>query len=129
MSVEHQNLPQDVAGFIDDIIDSVEQLDVLLHVRGRAAESWTGESVARELRIEAGSAARRLEKLAALRLLAVIDGRAFRYAPSPSTLESTIGRLAACYAERRVTVIAAIFAKPRADVLVTDGKAGEREPA
>jgi hypothetical protein len=116
--VASSGIPDDVAEFIADHIDSVELLEVLLLLRERSGEVWTDESVARELRINPVSTAARLKALAARGLLSSTDAVAFRYAPATTSLDTTVRRVAECYKERRVSVITAIFSRPNEHVRI-----------
>lgn len=104
-------LAEHVERFIRQHIDSVEKLEVLLFLRARRDEGWTPELVARELRIDALSARRRLEDLAARGFLAREEG-GFRYLGSSATVERDVEGLAHAYSERRVAVINFIFSQP-----------------
>lgn len=103
------SLPPEVERFIARYISSVEELEILLLLR-RRRESWTDESIARELRIDRHSAARRLEGLTAQRLVEQ-QGSAFAYA-GVGELDRDVEQLARCYSERRVSVITFIFSQP-----------------
>lgn len=106
-------LPADVDAFIGEHIHSVEQLEVLLLLRRGRSGSWTPDQIARELRIDPGSAGRRLEDLSARRL--VVKGEpadCYRYAPTDASLDGRVEKLAQAYAERRVSVITRIFTTP-----------------
>jgi hypothetical protein len=116
--VTSSGIPDDVAQFIANHIDSVEVLEVLLLLRERASEEWTDESVARELRINPVSTAARLKALAARGLLSSRDAVAFRYAPVTTAIDATVRRVAECYKERRVSVITAIFSRPNENVRI-----------
>jgi hypothetical protein len=109
-----QELPNDVAQFIVEYVDSIEQLEVLLLVRATAPKEWDGTTVARELRIDARSAASRLANMAARGLLVTTDAAAgrYRFDPKSPELRRVVGQLADTYDERRVSVITLIFSKP-----------------
>jgi DNA-binding IclR family transcriptional regulator len=107
--VPENSLPPEVERFIARYISSVEELEILLLLR-RRRESWTDESVARELRVDRGSAARRLEGLNEQRLVER-QGTAFNYS-LVGDLDRDVEALARCYAERRVSVITFIFSQP-----------------
>jgi hypothetical protein len=109
-----QELPSDVAQFIVEYVDSVEQLEVLLLVRATAPKDWDGPAVARELRIDSRSAGNRLAGMAARGLLVTTDEAAgrYRFDPKSPELKRVVGRLADTYDERRVSVITLIFSKP-----------------
>lgn len=103
-----------VGRFIAQHIHSVEQLEVLLLLLRSGAREWTAGEVSRELSSHPHSAESRLLDLRARGLVdAREDGQElrYRYAPPPGT-DEIIAALALLYAERRVSVITAIFAKP-----------------
>jgi hypothetical protein len=106
-------IPDEVQAFVRDNIDSIEQLEVLLLLARAPDESWSAELVARELRIDAASAGRRLEQLAKLRLIerSSFEGR-FHYSPGNVDLDRRVAGLRRAYAERRVALITLIFTKP-----------------
>jgi hypothetical protein len=107
-------VPPDVAAFIAKYVGSVVQLESLLLLAADAARVWTADEVARELRIEPAWAEAQLEVLCGQALLACTGGqmRQFRYSPSDTPTRETVSALSKAYAERRVTVISLIFAKP-----------------
>ena len=109
-----QELPKDVAQFVIEYVDSIEQLEVLLLVHATAPKEWDGPTVARELRIDAGSAARRLASMAARGLLVASDPAAgrYRFEPRSAELKRGVELLAETYEERRVSIITLIFSKP-----------------
>jgi hypothetical protein len=108
------DLPEEVRRFIADHIDSVEQLEILLLLYQHPERTWDAESVARELRVAAGSAGERLEDMAHAGLLARKDGNPaeYRFAPESAELGDAVRGLSTAYSERRVTVINLIFSKP-----------------
>jgi hypothetical protein len=114
-------IPEDVQRLVREHIDSVEQLDVLLLVFRTAPREWTPVAVSRELRIDAVSAARRLDDFHARGLMTVRAGEETLYyayaAPDPD-VTAAIASLARVYAERRTTLIQFIFAAPVRDVRV-----------
>lgn len=110
-------VPTPVRRFIARHIESVEQLEVLLLLRGAADKSWTAAEAARALVIQPDSAADWLVKLSSHRLLAR-EGPAYRFAPSSEEAERTIDGLAESYAKYRVAVIGLIFSKPSERVTV-----------
>lgn len=110
-------VPTPVKRFISAEIESVEQLEVLLLLRGAADKEWTAKEVARALVTQAESAAAWLEKMAGSGLLRA-QGDSYRYAPRTKTVDETVDRLAESYAKYRVTVIALIFSKPSERVML-----------
>jgi hypothetical protein len=107
--VPESSLPPEVERFIARFIDSIEQLEILLLLR-RRREAWTDAGVARELRIDVHSAARRLGELAAHQLVTVHD-KSYSYTLA-GELDRDVDALARCYAERRVSVITFVFSQP-----------------
>ncbi len=114
----HRGIPDDVVTFLTDRIDSVEQLEVLLLLQQTPETAWSGESVARHLYREPSSVGRRLGVLRLQGLLQATEDEEprFRYAPSSDALAETVARLAEAYAQRRVTVLGILSAKPMDNV-------------
>lgn len=104
-------IPDEVAAFIAKHVDSVVQLEGLLLLAADSGRDWSADEVARELRIETSWAEAQLDLLSGQALLERAGGR-FRYAPRDAGTHAAIAGLAKAYAERRVTVISLIFAKP-----------------
>lgn len=104
----------ELRNFIHAQIHSVEQLEVLLLLRRERSRLFTGDEVARELRVHPASASRWLEDLTTRRMV-VREGERFQFGPQ-GALERDVNALAAAYADARVAVIQLIFSKP-ADAL------------
>jgi hypothetical protein len=110
---ETHGIPDDVRRFLGEHIHSVEQLEVLIWLLEHPAECWTGKAVARELRIDANSAASRLEDLVSRGLAAAgREPESFVYEPAHPERDRLVRSLARLYAERRVSIINLIFSKP-----------------
>jgi hypothetical protein len=112
------DLSPDVRAFIAGQVASVVQLETLLMLHGTPGRQWTADEVARDLRIDRAWAEGQLEALCGQGLAARADdgdGRRYGYAAA-APVRPTVDALAKAYAERRVTVIGLIFAKP-ADAL------------
>jgi hypothetical protein len=110
-------VPAEVRGFIAAEIESVEQLEVLLLLRGAPDKQWTPKEVARALVSQAGSAADWLQQMERSGLLACVDG-GYRYAPPTPAVAATVDGLAESYARYRVAVIGLIFSKSSKRVTV-----------
>lgn len=108
MSKPH-DLPGEIARFIADCIDSVEQIDILLLLRAAPARRWSSDELSRHLRSSVASVNLRLTALVA-RGLAVQDRGLVRYSARGAD-DALIARLAAAYSERRPAVIDRIFAE------------------
>jgi hypothetical protein len=111
-------IPREVRAFIADNLGSVVQFETLLLLHAAPDREWTADGVAASLRIDRAWAEGQLEVLCAEKLAASGDGppRRYRFAPGDPKHHGTVDALARAYAERRVTVISLIFAKP-ADTL------------
>jgi hypothetical protein len=105
-------VPQNVRGFLHDQIDSVVQVEVLLMLYARPGRDFAAADVASELRIEPAGAEAQLASLRGRGILANGAAGAYRWAPRSAELEAAVAGLAREYAERRVTVIGLIYAKP-----------------
>jgi hypothetical protein len=118
MSQDNGDVPGNVVAFLGDHIASLAQLEVLLLLRERA-ESLTAADVGRALRIDAGWAGAELHALAVRGLLVEDPGppATFRLASDPALAE-TLDAVAETYAQRRVTVVSLILAKPTDTVRV-----------
>jgi hypothetical protein len=112
------DLSPDVRAFIAGQVASVVQLETLLMLHGSPERQWAADEVARDLRIDRAWAEGQLEALCRQGLAVgrdEADGWRYRYGAA-APVGPTIDALARAYAERRVTVISLIFAKP-ADAL------------
>lgn len=106
------DLDADVRDFIL-ACGSVAQLEVLLLLRA-ARDEWDAQRVATELRIDPAAAAEQLDELCAHGLLA--GGPPYRYQPEDAELAALVDRVAAAYAERRVSVISLLYSQPSSAV-------------
>jgi hypothetical protein len=104
-------IPDPVRQLIAQHIESVEQLEVLLHLRANADRTWTADEVAQNLHIQPDSAERRLDDLRARGFFAVEENR-YRYSPAQPAMDALVGGLAQVYSTHRVSVISLIFSKP-----------------
>ena len=105
------DLPTAVKRFIALHIPTVEQLEVLLLLRGAPDTEWDPGTVSAELYTQPQSAMRRLDDLTARGFL-VNNGNSYRYAPVSTKLAAQVEELADAYARRRVRVITQIFSSP-----------------
>lgn len=103
-------IPEAVERLIAQHIDSVEQLEILLLLSRTSPRGWTANDVASDLRVDSGSAQRRLEDLTR-RGFADQNGESFQYRANNS-MDASVRQLADSYRERRVAIITMIFTKP-----------------
>lgn len=105
-------LPDDVHRFLYQHIASVEQLEVLLLVRGSPGRSWSAPEMARELYSHPSSIAQRFQALLAAGLMRETAPGHFQYAPRSPGLDATVAQVDHMYRERRVAVISLIASRP-----------------
>ena len=109
-------IPEDVRRFLLQCIDSVEQLEVLLHLYRTPEQSWSADSIALALYSNPASIARRLAGLHSNGLLTQTSSSDYRYQPKTGELDLTVSQLAETYRQRRVAVITVIASKPMENV-------------
>ena len=126
MTGRQEEIPPEVRAFIAGYLDSVVQLETLLMLHAAPDKAWQADDVARELRIDRAWAEGQLDALNQQGLLVSGDAggatgdatggggadRHYRYGPAAAATRAAVDGLARAYAERRVTVISLIFAKP-----------------
>ena len=106
-----ETFPEEVRTLVATHIQSVEQLEMLLLLNEHLNRAWTSEEVAAELRIDAMSAASRLQDLSARGFLAHNSG-SYRFRADNDELRRAVAALAEAYRDRRVSLINLIFSKP-----------------
>lgn len=108
------DIPKEVRALLTDCIDSVGQLELLLLVRKDPGRFWSASDIARELRTGVKWAEAELANLCRAGFLAATGAgpAQYRYVPGTTELDQAVAALATCYAQRRVTITAMIFAKP-----------------
>jgi hypothetical protein len=109
-------IPEDVRRFLLQCIDSVEQLEVLLHLYRTPEQAWSCDSIALALYSNPASIARRLAGLYSNGLLTQTSSSAYRYQPKTAELDGIVSQLAETYRQRRVAVITVIASKPMENV-------------
>ena len=111
-------LPVEVHELLAERLESIAQLEVLLLLLRSAPEAWDAERLSAELRIERAWAEQQLPKLLAEGFLERIGDTGppaaalYRFAPASPDLAKAAASLAACYADRRVSVVAQLYSKP-----------------
>ncbi len=108
------SLPAHIIAFLHEHIRSLMALEVLLLVRSDRNRFWTGEELAHELRSTSEWMDRELRELAMRGLLepSAASPGAFRFQPIHPELKDAVDEVAACYAERRHTMIQVIYRAP-----------------
>jgi hypothetical protein len=110
-----EEIPADARRFLSESIESVRQLEVLLHLRA-SDRACTAEEVSRDLRSSPGWATQQLEDLRDKHLVTTAEGAtgepAYRYHPADGKLAATVSTVADLFARRKTTVVALIFGEP-----------------
>ena len=101
-------LPEDIATFLHDHIESYEQLELLLLLRNEQQVSWTEEGLSRRLRIPAsliGAALAHLEHAGYVSITTPDAEKRYSYLAQNDELEATMARLAQTYREQPMPII------------------------
>lgn len=111
-------IPADVDEFIQSNIDSVELLEVLLHLEKNNLRDLTAPAIASALYSNPGSISMRLRNLKAAGLVDVVEDvePLYHYRPGTPAQDAMVKKLASVYQERRVAVISAILARQASNV-------------
>ena len=105
-------LSPELLAFIERYIDSVEALEILLLLKRSPQTYWAAPAIAEQLGMRPESVSKKLEDLAREGLLRVADGTiAWRYLPANDEADRNVTALAAAYADKRVSVINAVFSR------------------
>ena len=80
-----EGLPSDVVQFVNDTIDSIEQLELLVMLIESSDRWWDAVSAGHALGVSPGTTQRGLERLATRNLLAVNLGNDVRYRFEPGS--------------------------------------------
>jgi hypothetical protein len=108
-------ITREVQQFIQQYLNSVEQLEVLLLLSAHSAveqREWSAQEVSRQLYTQPHSAGLRLESLQEVGLVREVKPGRFCYSPSSRELDDTVRALGRAYRERKDSVIQLIFARP-----------------
>jgi predicted ArsR family transcriptional regulator len=109
-----EQLPPELRAFLHSCIESIEQVELLMLLRG-SDRLRTAREVAAELRVPAGVARRDLETLSARGLLEVSVGAetSYRYKPKSDDLARYGDLLAQHYVTSRHTIFKFVTTKSR----------------
>ena len=107
-----EEIPSNVRAFLNDHVESVVQVEVLLLLYAEPARAFSTADVVSALRIESAWAEAQLSNLCARGMLAESGAGSYRWGPRTAEIEAAVAGLAQAYADRRVTVIGLIYAKP-----------------
>jgi hypothetical protein len=112
--VSGNELSAEVRRFIEERIDSAEQLEILLLLHREPDRRWSAQDVSQAVYTVPASATLRLESLVSGGLASSTGGAdpQYQYAPSTDALREQVEQLGAAYRADRVAVIKTIFARP-----------------
>lgn len=105
-----RKISEQLRDFITRHIFSLEQLEILLLLRGEPDAEWDAASVAKALALQPDSAAARLADLRARGLIDEIADNPLRYRYGAS--KPIVDELAEAYRTQRVSITTLIFSKP-----------------
>jgi hypothetical protein len=111
-------IPEDVAQFIIEKIDSVAQMEALLLLRDNAEQQWNAADVAKRLYIDDEQAGKVLARLQEEKLLVLEPSKPFfyRYNPGSPALSEIVDRVAQFYSKHLVPITNLIHSKPKSRV-------------
>jgi hypothetical protein len=101
-----------VLAFVREYIDSVDQLEILLLLRGGPEREWTAEEISRALSTSEASVVARLAYLQSVGLVEMKRPSHYRYAPKSQDVAQVMEEVSAAYAQYRVRIINLIYSKP-----------------
>jgi DNA-binding FadR family transcriptional regulator len=117
MSDESKELPAELRAFLHACIESIEQVELLVMMRG-SERLRTARDIASELGVSIAAARRHVETLAARGLLEVRVGEeiSYRYKPKSGDLAHYADLLAQYYITSRQAVFAFVAAESRLSI-------------
>jgi hypothetical protein len=109
----HDEFPAELKQFIDFYIESVQQLEALLLLRGDPHRKWQAADIAKQLYVPENIASSLLADFVR-RGFAVLEptSAGYIYRSQDAELDRLIDQLATAYQERRVAVVSLIYSKP-----------------
>jgi hypothetical protein len=118
MTASSTLIPDDVARFIIEKIDSVAQIEALLLLRDNSQQQWDVAAVAKRLYIDDEQASAVLTRLRDEQLVVTDSDQspAYRYKPRSLTLSQMVDRVAEIYWKHLVPVTNLIHSKPKSRV-------------
>jgi hypothetical protein len=108
-------IPEDIARFILEKIESVAQLEALLLFRGNQEKEWSVKALAARLYISDEQTAQLLLGLSAQGFVSATpeEPSVFRYQPGSAELHEKLERLAEFYSKHLVPITNLIHSKPK----------------
>jgi hypothetical protein len=106
--MSEKQIPKEVKDFVFHLVDSVEQLDILLLLHGNAPHVYTNKDISDVLRSNPGSIDTRTQNLLRQGLL-VSSEVGFRFNSENETVQKIVTQLAEIYKVQRYGVLEIIF--------------------
>ena len=105
------DIPIEVKHFIHDHISTLDQLEILLLLRGSPERVWSATEISTVLYTNVQSVKSRLEAFCLKGLLIKTEAVEpyYKYKPTTDLLAKTIDDMARVYKDRRVSVVAFIY--------------------
>ncbi len=118
-------LPDEVARFIEQNIESVDQLEILRILAVNREKEWSSAALAREVQTQPQTIGLQLDALESRGLLTVVRGPSLTYRHGPHTpeLDKKVSQLLGLYNERPVTMIRLVAARAANAALKTFAEA------
>ena len=108
---QDEDLPKEIRQFVFAVIDSVEQLEVLLFLRKNKESVWTAQAISDQLRSSPPSIESRLSLLISSGLIKPIEGTpiSYRYEVVTEEVDQLIQKLSEEYKLRPQKLLTLIF--------------------
>ena len=106
-------LPDDVRRFLDENIESLEQLEILRLLSEDLGREWTAAELGSEIQTEPADAAAHVTALANRGLLTATSGggATARHGTRSPELDASLARVLTAYRERPVSMIKLVYAR------------------
>lgn len=104
--------PEDATRYVDGVVDSVDQLDILFALGDRPDATWDAAAAAPVAGVDPAAAEAGLSALHARGLIAAErrpGGMVYRFGPAGPDLACLVATLLRLYRERPVTTIRAVY--------------------
>ena len=108
-------LPSEVVEFVNETVDSIEQLELLLMLIESSDRWWDAVTAASELGVEPARAQRALEHFATRNLLAVnlANAVSYRFDPGSPSLAARAAAFAAAYRSNARALFRLVSGRPK----------------
>lgn len=109
--------PEDVARFLYDHVESIDQLEILRVLGEERGKPWNSDDLAAVVQADPRSVRSHIEAMHARGLIEKVAGQAAglscRYGPRTPELENMVARLLQIYRERPVSMIKLVYERAK----------------